>query len=144
MPNSSAQNKPDFSLEDILFRQGLLTSDQFSAIKLESINSGQPVEKILVQRNLVPIDRITQAKAEILNTPYIKLAGRAIAADVLNLIPEPAARRYSIIPFEKKGEELWVAMADPLDIQITQFIEKRTGLRVKTYLAQTEDILKAI
>lgn len=144
MPNSSAQGNPNFSLEDILFREGLLTSDQFSAVKLESINSGQPVEKILIQRSLVPIDKITQAKAEILNTPYIKLAGRAIAADVLNLIPEPAARRYSIIPFEKKGDELWVAMADPLDIQITQFIEKRAGLRVKPFLAQTDDIIKAI
>ncbi|KKR15820.1 MAG: Type II secretion system protein E (GspE) [Candidatus Daviesbacteria bacterium GW2011_GWA2_39_33] len=76
--------------------------------------------------------------------PYIQLAGRAIAADVLNLIPEPAARRYHIIPFEKKDDEIWVAMADPLDIQIAQFIEKRAGLRVKPFLSQVEDILKAI
>ncbi|MBU0999770.1 GspE/PulE family protein, partial [Patescibacteria group bacterium] len=51
---------------------------------------------------------------------------------------------YQIIPFEKKKEELWVAMADPLDIQITQFVEKRTGLRVKPFLALAEDILQAI
>src|SRR3989344_2320028 len=144
MPINLAQIPQDSSLEDILFKEGYLSSDQLSAIKLESINSGQPVEKILLQYNLVPIDKITQAKAWTLNVPYIKLEGKAIAADVLNLVPEAAARRYRIIPFEKKGEELWVAMADPLDIQITQFIEKRTGLRVKTYLAQTEDILKAI
>lgn len=132
------------NLEEILFSQGLLTSDQLSGIKLESINSGQSVEKILLAHNLVPIDKIIQAKAQILNIPYIKLEGKAIAADVLNLIPEPAARRYHIIPFDKKGEELWVAMADPLDIQITQFVEKRAGLRVKSFLAQTEDILKTI
>lgn len=138
MPNQTAQ------IEDILFKQGLLTSDQLSAIKLESINSGQSVEKILIQHSLVPLDKITQAKAQILNVPYIKLEGRAIAADILNLVPEPAARRYHIIPFEKKGEELWVAMVDPLDIQVMQFIEKRAGLRVKPFLAQAEDILKAV
>lgn len=132
------------ALEDILFNQGLLTSDQLSSIKLESLNSGQTVEKILLARSVVPVDKITQAKAQILNVPYIKLEGKAIAADILNLIPEPAARRYNIIPFEKKGEELWVAMADPLDIQISQFIEKRAGLRVKPFLAQEQDILKAI
>lgn len=144
MPNTAAQSTQNFSLEDILFKGGQINADQLSAIKLESINSGLPVEKILIQHNLVPLDKITQAKAQILNIPYIKLEGRAIAADVLNLIPEAAARRYIIIPFEKKGEELLVAMADPLDIQISQFVEKRAGLRVKPFLAQEKDILKAI
>ncbi|MBU1000495.1 hypothetical protein KKE78_03830, partial [Patescibacteria group bacterium] len=140
MPSNLVQKPFGSTLEEILFKEGLITSDQVSAVKLESINSGDPVEKILIQRSLVPNDKIAQAKAQILNVPYIYLAGRAIAADVLNLVPEIAARRYQIIPFEKKKEELWVAMADPLDIQITQFVEKRTGLRVKPFLALAEDI----
>ena len=143
MPNT-AQNYKDSSIEDILFKEGLITPDQLSVIKLESINSGQPVETILVERQIVPPDKITAAKAQILNVPYIKLEGKAIAADVLNLVPEAAARRYTIIPFEKKEDELWVAMADPLDIQVTQFIEKKAVMRVKPFLGQSEDILKAI
>lgn len=143
MPDAPASDTQN-SVEDILFQKGFLTRDQLSSVKLESINSGQPVEKLLIQHNMVSAENITHAKAQILNIPYIKLEGKAIAADVLNLIPEPAARRYSIIPFDKKDEELWVAMADPLDIQITQFIEKRTGLRVKPFLAQVNDITQAI
>src|SRR3989344_3678650 len=141
MPTPAQQGN---SLEDILFKQGLLSSDQLSAIKLESINSGQGVDKILLQHNLVSEDNITQAKAQLLNVPFIKLEGKAIGADILNLIPEAAARRYTIIPFEKEGEELFVGMADPLDIQIIQFIEKRSGKRVRPYLALSADILKAI
>lgn len=140
MANQTAQN----TIEDILFKQGLLTSDQLSAIKLESINSGQPIEKLLVQHNIATFDKITQAKAQLLNVPFIKLEGKAISSEVLNLIPEAAARRYIIIPFEKQGDELWVGMADPLDIQIIQFVEKRSGKRVKPYLALPQDILKAI
>ncbi|MDP3758550.1 MAG: GspE/PulE family protein [Candidatus Daviesbacteria bacterium] len=134
---------PNSSLEEILFNEKLINADQLAAIKLESINSGQPIEKILAEYQ-IPADKITEAKAQILNVPYIKLEGKAIAADVLNLVPEAAARRYIIIPFDKKEDELWVAMADPLDIQISQFVEKRAGLRVKPFLAQAEDILKAI
>ncbi|MFH1536336.1 MAG: ATPase, T2SS/T4P/T4SS family [Patescibacteria group bacterium] len=141
---STARDQTTSALEDILFKQGLITSDQLSQIKLESINSGRSIEKILSQYNIVPPDKVTQARAQTLGVPYIKLEGKPIAADVLNLVPEPAARRYRIIPFEKKGEEIWVAMADPLDIQISQFIEKRAGLRVKPFLAQSEDILKAV
>lgn len=144
MANQTNQNPQGKTLEDILFKEGYLTSDQLSAIKLESINSGISVDNILIQHNLVPIDQITQAKAQLLNVPFIKLEGRAISADALNLIPEPAARRYRIIPFEIAGDELEVAMSDPLDIQIIQFIEKRSGKRIKPYLALPEDILKAI
>ncbi|MCR4306117.1 MAG: ATPase, T2SS/T4P/T4SS family [Candidatus Daviesbacteria bacterium] len=139
---NTAQNLSS-SLEEILFRDGLINSDQLSAIRLESINTGQPIEKILNQYQ-IPNDKIIQAKAEILNVPYIKLEGKAISADILNLVPEAAARRYTIIPFDKKQDELWVAMADPLDIQITQFVEKRAGLRVKPFLALPEDIIKTI
>ncbi len=144
MPSIAAQSSQAATLEDILFKQGLLTADQLSAIKLESINSGQSVDKILLQYNLVPLDKITEAKAQILNVPFVKLEGKAIPADVLNLVPEPAARRYRIIPFEKSQDELWVAMEDPLDIQIIQFVEKRSGMRIKPFLALTQDILKAI
>ena len=132
------------TIEDILFRQGLLTADQLAAIKLESINSGQTADKLLLQHNLVSADKITQAKAQFLNIPFVKLENKAISADTLNLVPEPAARRYKIIPFEKSLDELWVAMEDPLDIQIVQFVEKRSGMRVKPFLALAEDILKAI
>lgn len=141
--SQTAQNA-SLTIEDILFKQGLLSTDQLTAIKLESINSGQDIARILIQHNLVPIDKIAEAKAQILNVPFVKLEGKPIAADVLNLIPEPAARRYKLIPFEKSKDELWVAMEDPLDIQVMQFVEKRSGMRIKPFLALSEDILKAI
>lgn len=144
MPRTGEVQEKNNTIEDILFQKGLITADQLSAVQLESINSGHSVDQILIQHNLLPVDKIMEAKAQLLNVPFIKLEGKAISSDILNLIPEPAARRYAIIPFEKQGEELWVAMADPLDIQISQFIEKRSGKRVKPFLAIPEDILKAI
>ncbi len=139
-----AQQSAQVTIEDILLKLGFLTQDQVSSARLESINSGQSVEKIIIQHGFIPPDKLTQAKAQLINVPYIKLEDKAISTDVLNLIPEPAAKRYTIIPFESHGDELMVAMADPLDIQIIQFIEKRSGKRVKPYLALSDDINKAI
>lgn len=134
----------NLNLEEILFKQGLLTQDQLSAIKLESINSGVTPEKIILEHNLVTPDRIAAARAEMLHVPYIKLEGKAISAEILNLIPEPVAKRYTLIPFEKQNDQLLVAMSDPLDLQIIQFIEKKSGMHVKPYLGLTEDIRKSI
>src|SRR3989344_5674099 len=145
MANQTAQiNSASIPLEDILFKQGVLTSEQLSAVKLESINSGISTEKILSEHNLVTPDKLAAARAQLLNVPFIKLEGKAISAEVLNLIPEPVARRYILIPFDKEGEQLLVAMSDPLDIQVIQFIEKKSGLRIKPYLSLPQDILKAV
>src|SRR3989344_5583590 len=138
------QTAQSATIEDILFKQGVLSHDQLSMLKLESINSGKPIEAIITERNFVPADKLIQAKAQILNLPFVKLEGKAISSEVLNLIPEPAARRYKLIPFEKTKDELFVAMEDPLDIQVIQFVEKRSGMRIKSFLAGSEDILQKI
>ncbi|RJP46330.1 MAG: type II/IV secretion system protein [Armatimonadetes bacterium] len=133
-----------FGIEDILQKQGLLTEDQISQIKLEAVNTGQTAEVIIQQHEMVPQSKILGARAQLLGVPFISLESKAISTEVLNLIPEPVARRYRLIAFDKKADKVFVAMVDPLDLQVLQFIEKKTGLFIKPYLAAADDILKAI
>jgi type IV pilus assembly protein PilB len=132
------------TIEDILYSQGVLKPEQVSAIKLESINSGQPAEKIILAHNFATPPQIMQARGQILGIPYVNLQIKAISSEVLNLIPEPVARRYKLIPFGRDNESLFVAMADPLDLQVVEFLEKKTRLKISRYLSLPEDILKAI
>lgn len=132
------------SIEEILLSQGVLRSDQLSAIKLESINSGQTIESIILKHNFASAEQVAKARSIQLGIPFIKLEGRAIPSEVLNLIPESVARRYQLIPFQKEDDYILVAMVDPLDLQVIQFIEKKAGMRIKRFLAMPEDIVKAI
>ncbi len=132
------------NIEDILASQGILTSPQVSAIKLESINTGHATEKIILEHHFAPLEKIVEAKAQILGLPFVKVESKAISTEVLNLVPEAVARRYQLIPFQRDLDSILVAMADPLDLQVIQFIEKKTGLQVKRFLASIEDVTKAI
>ncbi len=148
MPPQTAQNQtpvqPQATLEDILFQQGILQQEQLSAVKLESINTGIPAEKIILEHNFASPVEVAKARAQLLGIPFVRLEGVGIAPDVLNLIPEVVARRYKLIPFRRDGGFIWVAMADPLDLQLSEFIEKKSGFPVKRHMALSEDILKAI
>src|SRR3990167_7217798 len=132
------------TIEDILFKQGVLSKEQLSSVKLESINTGSPSEKIILDHNIAPPDRVAAARAELLHVPFMKLEGKAIPTDILNLIPEPVARRYKLITFDRQKDQLLVALEDPMDLQIIQFIEKKSGMRIKPFLSLPEDILKEI
>lgn len=131
-------------IEDILFQQGLLNSSQLSSLKLEALNSGQSAEQLIRQHQLVPPDQLLAARGQLLGIPFISLEGKAFSTEGLNLIPEAVARHYHLIPFDKQDNALQVAMIDPFDLQVIQFLEKKSGLAIKPYLASAEGINKAI
>lgn len=132
------------SVEDILAEKGLLSPDQISAIKFEHVNTGRAAETIITERNYVSSADLTQARAELIHVPFVDLSNISIPAPILDLIPQPVAEKYHLIPFGKEDDFLQVAMADPLDLQVIEFIEKRAGTKVRPYMAETSDIRKSI
>ncbi len=127
-------------VEDILAEQGLLTPDQLSAIKFEHINTGKSTELIIFERGYVGSADLTRARAVLLNIPFVELAGKSIQPSVLDLVPEQVAKKYRLIPFSQDKTSLQVAMADPLDLQVIEFLEKRAGLKVVPFVADLADI----
>lgn len=134
------------SLLQALVVDNKISQQQADAIMTESLTSGTPVADLLLKRRMVTLVDLTKAKAASLGIPFVTLAGRAIAPDIVNYISEPVSRRYSLIPFafDHQTNELSVAMLDPLDFQVIEFIEKKSGKRVKPFMAIAEDIKEAI
>jgi len=132
------------SIEDILQKNEVLSPEQVSQVKLESITTGLPPEKILSDNNWANEEQILKAKSELLNIPYVEIGHQQVAADVLAKIPEPVARHYTLIPFRLEEDALCVAMADPLDLQVVEFLEAKSGFKIRTYFSLPKEINKAI
>ena len=130
----------------ILTADAHLTEAQADAIRLESLNTGTPIESLLSKRQLVPDAILIQARAKALNIPFVTLEGKAISPDVVEFISEPVARRYVLIPFvfDEPTKMLSVAMQDPLDFQVIEFLEKKSGKTIKPFMATSEDIIAHI
>ena len=136
----------DKGVEDILFEQGKLPKDKLSLVKLEAINTGKPVEELILDHNFVSLEDLTAARGEILGIPFVNPTIKPISAEILQLIPEPVARRYILVPFEydKSTQTLSVSMADPLDLQVVEFIERKSGKRIKPFISTPQLINQAI
>lgn len=131
-------------LEDILFERGRLTPDQLSAVKFEHLNTGKSIESIFLERNYVSAQELTKARSELIGVPFMELGDRYISTQILDLVPEPVARKYNLIPFHQDKGVLHVAMVDPLDLQVIEFLEKRAGFKVLPFLAEASDVEAAI
>jgi type IV pilus assembly protein PilB len=133
-------------IEDILYDEGKLTKDRVSMVKIEAINTGKQAEDILLERNFASLEDISRARGAILGIDFFDPTTKPIPADILGKIPEPVARRYALIPFayDSATNTLSVAMADPLDLQILEFVEKKSASRIKPYISIPDLINRAI
>jgi type IV pilus assembly protein PilB len=94
----------------------------------------------LLQKELISEVDLRKIYAYILGIPFVDLTKEIVSQEVLQIIPEPIAKKYKIVAFEKNNRELKIAMLNPEDIQTVDFIRKKTGLKIITCLASEESI----
>lgn len=96
--------------------------------------------EILLKKKLVDELKLRQLYAYILGVPFVDLSKEIIPSEILHIVPEPIAKKYKIVAFEKNGQDLKVAMLNPEDIQTIDFIRKKTGLKIITCLTSQGSI----
>jgi len=134
------------TIPDILLEKGVINKEQFEKVKLENINTGKSLEEIIREHNFAPEKDLVHAKAEIINIPFVKLSETSLSPQALSMLPEVAAKRYLALPitFDKQTNTLAVAMANPLDFEAIEFIEKKSGCKIQPYTAVGSEIKSLI
>ena len=131
-------------IEDVLFEKGLINQDQLSAIKFEQVNTGNSSAKIIKDRGFVSNTDYVKAYGELYGIEYIDLRELKIDQALLESIPGPLAKKHKVVPFELIENNLKLAMADPLDLQTIEFIERKTGHHVIPYIAGEKELDSAL
>ncbi|MFA7283472.1 MAG: type II secretion system protein GspE, partial [Candidatus Omnitrophota bacterium] len=87
---------------------------------------------------------IAQALTAQYGFPYLPLGNYDVDAEITGIIPGRVARQYLLIPIEKIGNNLTLAMSNPLNIQAIEDVELLSGCRVQTFVSTSSDIKMAI
>lgn len=122
-------------IEDLLHDKGLLTDDQLSAVKFEHVNSGRPINEIIKERGFVGEKDYVEVFGEVYSIPFIDLSQVTVPDDISNIIPLSLQKKFRVVPFKLENNDLSLAMADPLDLQTIEFVERKTGHRVIPYIS---------
>ncbi|OGM11048.1 hypothetical protein A2V80_02525 [Candidatus Woesebacteria bacterium RBG_16_39_8b] len=136
------KNGDSKSLADILMRLGALDKTRADQVKLAEIQSGKTQEEIVLSQNLVAENFLVQAKAELYNIPYVDLDTTPSSPEAMATLPQEVAERFKVFPIsvDKTAKAMNLAMGDPLDLTAIEFVEQKTGMRVKPYAAESTKI----
>lgn len=128
-------------IEDILIKKNVISKEDAARFKDKSKESGISVEKILAA-NGVPAEQITEAKAEMLGTPFRKISEKDVSFELLKQVPEESLRHYKFIPLKISDDFLEIGMVEPENIEAReaiQFIVSRFNRPFKIYLISQGD-----
>jgi MSHA biogenesis protein MshE len=114
-------------LGELLVAQGVLTPAQLDSALNERKRSGRRLGRILVEDGIATEEAIAQALAVQLHIPYVGLTLQSVSPAVSRLLTEAQSRRFRAIPIDEAGSAIRVGMADPLDYQSYDEIQRLLG-----------------
>jgi len=146
MPTDAVQPVNVQTLSDILLSQRVLTQEQYNEIKVKSASQSIPEEQVINESNLVPHEKIVEAKAKLLGVPFVSLDTASFSPQALSFVPRAVAERFSLIPFffDEQSKTLSIAMANPVDLDAVEFVRQKTNLTIKSFAALPSEVTKAI
>ena len=132
------------SLGDILFKSQIISESDILTALEEQKRNGSRFGEALVNLGIVTQEDIDWALSNQLDLPYIRLKKDMIDPEAVALVPGSLARTFNFIPLIKAGNELNIAIADPLNRTAVEAIERHTGLTVSISVALIREIREMI
>src|SRR5262245_36554973 len=122
-------------LGDLLVGEGLITQADLQRALAEQKGSNEKLGSILVRLNLLSEEQLIGFLSRQYGIPSTTLSQLDIDPEVLRLVPAQLAKKYEVIPIERAGNTLTLAMADPTNVFSLDDISFLTNLQVLPVVA---------
>lgn len=132
------------TIGQLLLEKGVIKEAQLEeALKIQKEKGGL-LGQTLASLGYVTEEQIAQAITVQYGFPYLPLSNYEMDEDAIKLVPESVARQYCLIPIDKIGNTVTIAMADPLNTQAIEDVELVTNSSVQIFVSTATDIRQAI
>lgn len=132
------------SLGAILSACNIINDIDITTALEEQGRTGVRFGEALISLGIVTQEDIDWALSNQLDLPYIRLKADMIDPDAVRLVPAAMARKFNLIPLIKAGNELSIAVSDPLNKAAITAIEQQTGCQANISVALIREIREMI
>ncbi len=131
-------------LGEHLLRAGLITSADLEQALAMHASKGIRLGEALVELGVVEPDQLLPFLRHQMQVPAARLREGLVDPHIVKLLPRSKAESLCSIALFKVRETLTVAMAQPLNLELVDELERITGLKVRPVVALQADIRRMI
>lgn len=131
-------------LGQMLLKAGIIDQQQLDSALEHQRDEGGRLGYNLVKMNLISEEELNDYLARQNRIEAVNIDGIKIPQDVLNLVSAKLALRYEVVPVEKEGRKLVVAMADPQNLFTIDDLRFSLGMEIEPHICASSMIQRAL
>jgi len=131
-------------LGELLVRENLISLQQLQKAQAEQRKTGARIGSLLVKSGAIAEGDLTQFLSKQYGVPAISLKDFDVDDEVIKLVPKNIAEKHQVLPVNRAGSSLIVAMSDPSNIFAIDELKFHTGYNVEPVVASEVAIKEAI
>jgi type IV pilus assembly protein PilB len=131
-------------LGELLVRENLISMAQLKKAQEEQSRTGGRIGYHLIKTGAIEESKLTDFLSKQYGVPAINLKDFDIDPDIIKLVPKEVCEKHLIIPVNRAGASLIIAMSDPSNIFAMDDIKFLTGYNIETVVASEMAIREAV
>ena len=133
-------------LGEILVKNNLINRDQLrKAIEEQKLSGSQlRLGTILINQKLLTEEQLTSFLSKQYGVPSVNLTDYEIDPTVIKIIPSEVVQKYQLLPVNRAGATLIIAVSDPSNLFAIEDIKFMTGYNIEMVVASERDIKASI
>ena len=132
-------------LGELLIERGFITRDQVEkTLEYQQTHPGLLFGEILIKLGFATEENIALALTCQYGFPYLPLSNYDIDPEIIRAVPANLCEQFCLIPIDKIGKSLTLAMANPLNSKAVQDVELITGCTAQAFVSTVTDIRNAV
>lgn len=131
-------------LGELLKSSGIISDEQLEvALELQK-QTKQRLGDILTEYNFITSGELIEALQMQLGIDFIDLTAVSIPVELTKSVPRNVAKEHCIVPVKLSGDNLCIAMSDPLDFIAQEVVKKISGKNVIPMIATKKAVEQVI
>src|SRR6516225_8434047 len=131
-------------LGELLVRENLISVQQLRKAQEEQQKNGTRIGSALIKVGAIEEHKLTDFLSKQYGVPAINLKDFEIDPEIVKLVKKEVAQKHLVIPVNRAGQSLIVAMADPSNIYAVDDLKFTTGYNIEPVVASEPSIREAI
>ncbi|WP_075185850.1 type IV-A pilus assembly ATPase PilB [Teredinibacter haidensis] len=127
-----------------LVRDNLISEDEAQKATEAAAKAKTPLPLYLVNNSAIDAKSMAEAAADEFGTPLYDLASLSTESIPSGIVDSKLIHKHHALPLFKRGNRLFVALADPTNLHALDEIKFNTGLNTEVLLAEADKLHTAI
>ncbi len=136
--------KIDKPLGQILMERGVINNEQLVRALEAQKRDGGLIGEVIVSLGFAKEEDIAYCLSLQFGYPYLPLYNYEISPEVAKMVPKNVCSHYCLVPIDKIGNTLTIAMSNPLNVQAIEDLEEIIQCDVQIFVSTPSDIRKSI